>query len=320
MKVMTANIIFKAHEGQPEVRIVRPTAVHIETGWQLLTDKATITLARNVKDFDKHKVKDLFVSGRAVEIQLGYNGDNITEFTGYIVKASADMPIKIELEDEMWKLKQTAVNISTRSMKLGDFVKEIIRGSKNIDAAEWQMPPQRHSNTTVAKVLEYLKKEYKLFSYFKGKTLVVGKIYDDDKGDPIPVQLEFSKRNALTYRKKEDVKIKIRAVSTLRTGQKLEAVVGDDNGAEQQLAYYGIEVKAELEKAAQRDYELYKKDGFDGSLTVFGRPAIHHGEKVGLTSTVYPDRNGTYYVDAVTVDWNAGGGYSRELKLGKKVS
>ncbi len=90
MKVMSADILFKEFEGQKAIRIIKPSAVHIESGWKMLTDTASITLPRNVKDFDKLKVKEIFKVGRPVEIKLGYNGENATEFTGYITKTSAD--------------------------------------------------------------------------------------------------------------------------------------------------------------------------------------------------------------------------------------
>ncbi len=321
MKIMTADILFPAHDGRQAVRIIKPSAVHVESGWELLTDTAVITLPRNVKDYDKSRIKEIFMPGRPCEIKLGYNGTNTAEFTGYIVKTSADIPIKIECQDEMWRLKQMPVNISTPSMLLGDFLAKIIPGYK-IDAAEWQMPPQRHVRTTAAKVLEYLKSEYNLYSYFKGKTLVCGKIYDDDIGEPVKIVLELdgAKGDDLNYRDKDEMRIKIRAVSTLRTGEKLEAVVGDEDGTEQQLAYYGIEVQAELEKAARRDYEQMKKDGLEGGIKLFGTPYIRHGQKVALESILYPERNGIYYVDAVTVDWDESGGYTREIKLNKKAS
>ncbi len=322
MKVMTAHIVFEAYKGLQAFAIVRPNAVQVESGYELLTDRATIVLPRNVPDFDKKNVKDVFVKGRPVTIQLGYNGDNVTEFTGYITRVSADMPIKIELEDEMYQLKKLPVHLSTKSIGLPDFIKKIAPGYQT-DVAEWQMPPQRHIHTTAAKVLDYLKSEYNLFSYFKGKTLVVGKIYDDDTGEPVRLHLEQntkSRANDLKYRDKDEVLIKIKAVSTLHNGQKIEVEVGDDNGTEQRLSYYGIEVKAELKKAAQRDYEKYKVSGFDGSLTTFGQPYITHGMKVTLESDQYPDRNGTYYVDKTVTEWSNSSGYQRKLKLGKKAN
>jgi len=318
---MSADILFKEFEGQKAIRIIKPSAVHIESGWKMLTDTASITLPRNVKDFDKLKVKEIFKVGRPVEIKLGYNGENVTEFTGYITKTSADIPVKIELQDEMWQLKQMPAHISTRSIKLGDFIKQLLPGYE-IEVEEWEMPPQRHTRTTVAKVLDYLKQQYKLYSYFVPgtKKLIVGKIYADDADkEPVKVHLETNARaNDLQYKDKDDIRIKIRAISTLRNGSKLEAVVGDEDGTEQQLAYYGIEVQAELEKAAERDYRQKKVSGFDGSLTLFGQPFLTHGNKVELSSDVYPDRDGTYYVDKVSVDYGTGG-YKRKLELGDKL-
>jgi hypothetical protein len=319
MKVMTAHIIFEAFKGLPEVSLRRPSGVQVESSWQRLTDTAVIVLPRNVKDFDKQKVKEVFKTGRPVTIKLGYNGENETEFTGYITKVSADIPIKIQCEDEMYQLKKIPVHLSTKAINLQDLIKKIVPGY-DTDVERWDMPPQRYVHTTAAKVLEFLKKEYKLYSYFVGKKLVVGKIYSDDTStEPVKLNLEANVRsNNLKYRHKDDIEIKIRAISTLRNGSKLEAVVGDTGGTEKQLAYYGITVKAELEKQAKRAYDLYKVDGFDGSLSTFGQPVIRHGMKVDLSSHIYPDRNGRYYVDSVRVSFD-NNGYARELKLGQKL-
>lgn len=319
MKMMTAHIIFPEYEGLSKMQLYKPSGVRIESSWQRLTDRATIVLPRNAKDFDKQKVRDIFLTERPVEIYLGYNGDNIREFKGYVTKVSADIPVKIHCEDEMYRLKNIPVHFSTPSINLQDLIKKILPGYK-ADVESWTMPPQRYVHTTAAKVLAFLKKEYNLYSYFKDDTLVVGKIYSDDSDiDPVELTLEKNVReNRLEYRRKDDVKIKIKAVSTLRNGKKLEAVYGDNDGAEKQLAFYGIEVKAELEKQAKRAYDMYKKDGFDGSLSLFGRPFVRHGMKVRLKSYLYPDRDGTYYVDETMVTFDEGG-YKREIKLGNRL-
>lgn len=318
---MVAKITFPETETRKEIIIKKVNSVHIESGWKRLTDTATIIIARNVGYFDKHKVKETFKSGDPVKIELGYNGNLVVEFEGYISHVSADIPIVIKCEDEMYKLKKIPVNISMGSTSLKKLLEAIIPGYE-IDALEVEIGAQRHPKTTVAKVLEKLKDDYSLYSYMKGKQLVVGKIYADDS-ELVPINLFLEKNvvnNDLNYKNKEDVIIRINAVSTLKNGSKIEVTVGDEAGEERQLTYYGIEIKAELTKLANEDLKKYKIDGFTGSVTAYGIPKIDHGNKIQLVSGLYPDRNGLYYVEETIIDFTDTAEYRRKILLGDKVT
>lgn len=325
---MICKITFHATETRKEELILRNVnAVHIESGWKRLTDSAEITLPRKAIYLEQGKttvsfyeVKEYFKKGDAVTIELGYNGNYVTEFTGYITHVSADIPIKIKLEDEMYQLKKLPVNISLQTSSLKKLLKEIIPGYE-IDALEVELGALRFAKTTVAKVLEYLKDEYSLYSYMDGKKLVCGKIYADDF-EVQSVNLHLEKNvvnNDLNYKDKEDVLIRINAVSTLKNGDKIEVTVGDETGEERQLSYYGIEIEAELTKLANEDLKKYKVDGFTGSVKAFGIPYFKHGMKVNLASDLYPDRNGLYYVEETIVDFSESG-YRRKGQLGDKVT
>jgi hypothetical protein len=67
------------------------------------------------------------------------------------------------------------------------------------------------------------------------------------------------------------------------------------------------------------DYEKYKQDRFDGSFTAFGIPSVKHGQKANLTSTLYEDRNGLYYIEGVTKTFNRDG-IRQVIKLGEKTN
>mgnify|MGYP006086885147 CR=1 FL=1 len=181
---MVCKITFAATESRPELILRNVNAVHIESGWKRLTDTAEITLPRKAIYLEQGKttvsfyeVKEYFKRGDAVIIELGYNGNYVTEFTGYITHVSADIPIKIKLEDEMYQLKKLPVNISFKTTSLQKLLKEIIPGYE-VDALEVELGSLRFAKTTVAKVLEFLKDEYSLFSYMDGKKLVSGKIFN----------------------------------------------------------------------------------------------------------------------------------------------
>lgn len=318
---MVAHIIFPANERRKEINIRKPNAVRIESGWEMLTDTATIVMARNVRYFDKSKVKDVFKRGDEVIIQLGYNGNLKTEFKGYVTRVSADIPIKIECEDAMYLLKKVPVNTSLKQTNVADLIKKIVPSNFKIDVLDVSIGTKRFKKTTVAKVLEYLQEEYNIYSYIKNfNTLVVGKVYSDDD---IEVNYEFNKNvidNKLKYRSKDEIQIKIEAVSTLKNGEKIEVTVGDEDGEVRRLSYYDIKVEAEIKRLAIIDYDKFKIDGFKGDITTWGVPSVTHGTKANLKSPRYPDRNGTYYIKHVTKIFDDSPKYHQILKLDKRAA
>ena len=318
---MVSKITFAATGTRKEVVVKKVNSIHIESGWKRLTDTATITLPRNVNYFDKHKVKETFKKGDKVKIELGYNGNYVTEFEGYIAHVSADIPIVIKCEDEMYLLKKVPVNVSLANASLEELLVTILPGY-DIDALEVEIGAQRFPKTTVAKVLEKLKDDYSLFSYMKGTQLVCGKVYaDDSELEPIKLHLEKNVlNNDLNYKNKEDVLIRINAVSTLKNGDKIEVTIGDETGEERQLTYYGIEVKAELTKLANEDLKKYKVDGFTGAVKTYGIPVINHGNKIELVSDLYDDRNGVYYVEETIIDFTDAAEFRRKIQLGDKAT
>lgn len=316
---MVSKIVFPETSVHGEIVIRKCNSVRIESSWELLTDTAVIVLPRNVKDFDKLNVKTIFKKGDPVEIYLGYDENLLLEFTGFISEVSADIPVKIKCDDYMYLLKKHSVNISMRSTKLGDLIKLIIPPGIECDVADINIGTKRFPNTTAAKILEELQGN-NIYSYFKGKKLIVGKIYSDDASEP--VVFNFTKNvidNALQYKNKEDVIIKIIANSTLPKGKKLKVEFGDDFGIEQHLSYYNITLEAELLKLAKADYEKFKVDGFEGHINVFGMPSVTHGMKAQILSYQYPDRKGLYFIKKVVKEFDDSPKYHQTIDLDKKA-
>lgn len=316
---MCSKIVFAKTDTRDEIIIRKVNAVKIESSWEMLTDTATIILPRNVKDFDKLNVKTIFKKGDSVEIYLGYDENLVLEFSGFISEVSADIPVKIKCDDYMYLLKKHTVNVSIRSTKLEDLIKQIIPEGIEYDVADINIGTKRFPNTTAAKVLEELQ-ENNIYSYFKGKKLVVGKIYSDDNVEP--VIFNFSQNvvdNNLQYKNKEDVLIKIKGVSTLPNGRKLTAEFGDEGGTQQNLSYYNISVQAEVLKLVMEDYEKYKIDGFEGHITAFGIPSVTHGMKAQIISYQYPDRKGLYFIKKVVKDFDDSPKYHQTIDLDKKA-
>jgi len=318
---LTCNIVFKANDRRGDIVITRCTEILVESTWKERTTRATLVLPRNVRFFDKHKVGEVFRRGDGVQIYFGYNGYNDFVFEGYISSVSADIPITIEFEDEMFKVGKLPVNFSSGNVSLDKLLATIAPGYE-VDALEGvQLGAVRLAKTQVGPVLEKLQSDWGLYTYMRDKKIVCGKYYAGDTNIPIPVfHLERNcVSTALNYKKREDISLKIKAVSTLRNGTKIEVTdIGDREGNERTLTFYNITLKAELTRLAKLEYEKYKVDRFDGSFTTFGIPPVKHGMKVSIESTLYGDRNGIYYVEKVVKRFGSGG-IRQEITLGDKV-
>lgn len=319
--VMSSELVFPKVRERETITIRRVSRVVIQSSWKELTDRCEITIPRNVLYFNKHRVKDVFQVGDPVSVKLGYNGQLSDEFSGYIISVSADMPVVIKCEDEMWKLKQLPVSFSAAKTTLKELLTTICKGY-DVDCLEGvQLGGIRLAKTTVAKVLEKLQQDFNLYSYMKGKQLVCGKYYSDDSSlKPIKFDLERNVvSNGLQYRSKDAIRLLIKGISLLASGKKIEFEVGDAGGDRLELSYYNVQLVSELERLVRLDYDKRKQDGFDGSFTAFGIPRVQHGWKVDLVSTRYEDRQGQYYIEGVTKDYSENG-YRQEIKLGDKVA
>ncbi|MFC3333832.1 hypothetical protein [Flavobacterium palustre] len=320
---MTCKIVFHKNERRAEDLVLfRVTELEYESSWKELTDRGSLTLPRNVRYFNKYRVNEVFKRGDKLTIYFGYDGNNVKEFEGYVSEVSADIPIVIKFEDEMFNVRKIPVNYSSPNVELKELLQAIIPGYE-IDALEGvQLGAVRLSKTAVGAVLEKLQSDWGLYAYMRGTTVVCGKYYADESEFPaVNFNLERNcVSTALNYKKKEDISLKIKVVSTLVNGTKIEVDnIGDKDGNERQLTFYNIEVKAELERLGKLEYEKYKVDKFEGNFTAFGIPSVRHGMKVILKSNLYDDRAGTYYIEKVVKRFSREG-IRQEITLGEKVA
>jgi phage protein D len=325
MLAMVAYIKFEANDRRQAFEIRRISKCKIDTSWKNLTDKAEIELPRNIKlpllnDGTPTDIKQWIRRGDVVQIKLGYNNTYHDEFTGFVSDVEADIPIKIQCEDYMWKLKQLGAKYASKRTKISDLLKAIIPDELgiNIDTADATIGAFRtKKGENVAQVLSRLK-SMGIYSYFKGSTLVSGKIYTDD--DSV-VNYDFSQNiisNQLKYLVSDDVKIKVTATSTLSNGNKLQVSVGDKDGQEQRLSYFNISNIEELKQKADEDLKRLKVDGYKGSFQTFGFPFISHGYTVNLVDKDYPERAGKYKIQQVVTSFSDSG-YRREVKIDRQA-
>lgn len=318
---MCCKVVFHKNERREEIVLRKVHGIEFTSSFKEPVSRGSLEIPRNISNFDRRRLTEVFQRGDALTIYFGYNNKMSEEFSGYITQVSADIPIKIHFEDEMFKIKQMPVNFSGQSVTLESLLKTIVPGYELNVLDGVNLGSVRLAKTQVGPVLEKLASDWGLYTYMKGKTLVCGKYYSANSDTP-SAYFDLERNcvsTSLNYKRKDEIRVKIKAVSTLYNGKKISIDgIGDADGDEKQLTFYNISVVAELKELAQKEYERFKQDRFDGSFTAFGIPSVTHGMKVELKSTLYDDRSGVYYVEAVAKRFDING-IRQEITLGDKV-
>jgi hypothetical protein len=306
--VLTANIII----GNFQFDYVHN--VEIEQSWEMMTGTCKISLPRNLKLKDK-SIKDLIKSGDSIVVNVGYNHEMNEEFVGYVSNVKPSIPFEITCEDEMWKLKQKSCKPKNwKTVKVSEVLAYIAPGYK-YDVFDADLVQFRINNESAAQVLKNIQEITGFVSYFRGKTLVVGKPFSSIN---VNAKFHFQKNiisSDLEFMAQDDFKLKIRAISMSPANKKTEVTVGDEDGEERTLHFYNIS-KAELTARAKEHLALFKYDGYRGTLTSFGQPYVQHSYGAVLIDESYPERAGTYLVDKVKTTFGMSG-FRREIKLGR---
>lgn len=292
------------------------TAQEHESTWQKLTDVCSVELPRKMHLKDK-ALKDLLKIGGAVSIQLGYENRNDNVFTGFIRQINPIIPVKIECEDAMWNLKQNNVTHQFKNATLKDIVEHIAPGVAHklldVEIGKYTIP----EDWSAAKVLEDLKSNYGLYSFFRDGKLQVGLQYDPDYA--VTKAFSFEQNiisHSLEFFTKENIRLNVEAISIGKDNKKTTVQVGDERGEKRTMHFYNLST-TELKAAAERELARLKYDGYRGSFTTFGKPFVRHGDIVELTDPTY-DRSGKYWVDKVVRKFNTSG-YRQEITLGAAV-
>jgi hypothetical protein len=300
-------------------------SVKIESSRKTFGDRATIQLANLEGRLDKD-----IKYGSPVVIRLGYIGYPMqTEFVGYVASVKPSIPLEIICEDEMYQYKRQAIEPkSWASVSLKALVNYIAPGA-NITVHDITLSPFRidKSVKSRAEALQKIKDEFGLDVYFRGKQLFVGIPYSEQVGD---VYHSFNymdgnrasanaKMDSLEFKRKEDIRIKIKAISINQSNQKTEVEVGDKDGETHTLHFYNL-TKVELEQMALSKIDLLKYEGYKGKFIGFGLPYATHGMVDHLSDIRFPERASNCFIDSVTTTYDGSGGYKRSIELGRRSS
>lgn len=296
--------------------------VEVDSSWENQTDTCKIVFPRKVSWKGKALATGsdpLLQRKMPVSVKIGYDGENVEVFKGYVRDVSGEIPVRVECEDAMYLLKTGEVTKSYRSVTISQLMKDVVgdRVPYKVNA-ETDIGQFRISKATPAKVLGYLRENYLIRSWCRGGVLHVGLAYlvEQQRERSIRFDRNVIDHN-LEYRQKEDVRLSLKAV-IVKPGNGSETVEeGDPDGEKHTFHYYNVSV-SEAKKLLQRETERLRYTGYRGSFTTFGKPDIRHGDIVNLSDPIFPERSGKYLVKRVRTTFGMNG-YRQEVELESKT-
>jgi hypothetical protein len=314
------------------------TEASFVSSWKDFTDTGEMKLPHKFKKDNKVIFvgeDNLFKKGDSVSVLAGYFPTKQSVFNGYLSSIKPSIPVEMKFEDAAFLLKQTNLTLSFESVTLKELLTACLSKAKEkatgyvleglnkiqVEAIDAKLGVFRITNVNITQVLEELQKTYALRSYFRDHILYVGLAY---YGSGKTSSFEFEGKGIntiiehdLEYIKEDDLSFKVKAVSMLEDNTKIEAEVGDPNGEQRTITKYNLTLE-ELKKAATREIEKLRYEGFRGSFKTFLYPVMYHGDSVEIIDPKTPEKNGVYLVESVEIEIGING-YFQTIKLGVKI-
>lgn len=297
--------------------------VEINRSAETVIDTAVISLPYMIEA--KNSTLDSQVKrGSAVSIKLGYDGNNISEFEGFVKSVNPNIPLTIECEDYGFLLRKK-VNDGIyigKNVKviLSDIAKQCgLKLESDFDGLAFDRFLIR--SATAFEVIEKIRSEYNLNIYVRNdKTLIAKGLYTEKTGD---VYYDFEvnvKKSDLKFVKSEDVKIqvKIRGIGKDNKATK-EIIVGESGGEVITLPERrGVTDEKVLTDIAKNRQIQLSYDGYRGSIYGWLIPFVGVGYTAKINDPDNAIRDGKYYVKAVKTTFSQNGG-ERQIELGIKL-
>lgn len=327
MRALLSHLTFPTFE----TRFV--AQVDIESAWDKLTTTCKLTLPRSItfKDTDDKVVgvNGAIKRGDKVTVRLAYDTFSQPHFeqTFYVAKVKNNIPVEIELEDEMFLLKKGSHSASLKGAKLSTVLDKL--GLTNtFKGLDIDLGDFRFDRLSAAAVLDKLRKDYQIKSYYRDGSFYSGLAFYPTLQKDVTVEMhEDVVDNSLDYLSKEERYVHVTAVSVLKVLTKtkkgtknktIKIAVGDYDGEERTLHFYNITSEASLKAIATQELDKFKYSGYSGSMTILGYPLVRFGDKLKIVDKLYKDRTGIYLVKSVKTKFGTNG-FRQEIEIEGKI-
>lgn len=297
--------------------------VEIHRSVELLADTATIVLPG--AEYNKAlEVESLIKRGDPVSIIIGYEETGLREeFRGWIQRISTDDgSITIECEDDLYKFRKSIPNEELKQVTLETLLKKVISGigeSFRLDCTySWTYEKFVINTATGYDVLKKVQEESGADIYLADDTLHVH-APAETVGDDVYYDFAQNVEECdLTYRTAEDRKVQVVVKATMPDGTVKEIETGSTGGDKVEIRCATSD-EASMRQRGLTEVKRLSFDGYEGNITTWLIPYCKPGDTAELRDEDYPEKDGRYFVQAVTTQFSRDGG-KRTVELGFRLS
>ncbi len=315
MFIMTSDIIIGQYSA------IKPYGVKWKCSVRSFVDTCSIVLPlasylkSNIATTEEvSPAKDVvFAVGDAVDVKLGYDGNNTRRFQGFVKRINYATPLELECEGYSYCLTKTMFTHSYQSTTAKAILEDLVKGTaiKLSDAIpDIPLKNVTFKNSPGLKVLEWFQKECLLAVYFDFDTLYVGASkYGIRKA---------AEKLLLGWNTVEDKELKR---STDQTEVLINLVEKNASGevkrtkSEQTKYSQTKEVKVRtglddsiLKAIANELQENENFKGYKGAVTCFLDPHFEKGMVADIADNRFPERAGKYFVEGIDGSFDQSGG------------
>lgn len=255
----------------------------------------------------------IFKAGKAVKIECGYDTRNRLQFIGFIRESrEKDSKLYLNCEGFSYQLKSKPFVKSYKNPTLKQLLVDLTEGtdivlSNKIPAVSLTGSIVFPQGKRGLDVLQYLKDKCGLTPYFHHNELYVGLKFAVVGKKVVKFKLGWNTVSAdsLIYKEPESYNIVVQA--NKKDGSK--TIIATGEGTQVKVSIDHIKDAAFLQQIAEDKHLLLNKGSYSGSLDVFLEPYTEPGDTVQIIDkTGYEERNGSYFVDAVSGSFGPNGG------------
>ncbi len=307
MSYLNMNARVTISNDEKEIVIPQINSFSVTQDIKQLSDTATITLARNYKEFASGDILSHLKAGMNVKIEAGYNGNYHKEFTGF-VKPGIDTEFPLVLQcDELFKLRQRNITHQWNNLTLRELL-EFIMPSYKAECPTTNLGKMVISNQSPVHVLDELKKRFGFYSQIEDNSIYVGWAYDFKPSFTKEHTYELGKTakdgKGLKYRTEADMNIRVKSVLIVNGKKKVLTAGSDSKDAkEEQIPVNEHLSETEVQKILRSQFQQRIYEGYIGEIIGFGVPRTRAGDSCLILNDKYPERDGSYLIEKVVTDY-----------------
>ena len=278
-----------------------------------LADTATIVLPEAVMN-KVLNLEEKIGRGSSVKIELGYDGNLVNEFEGYIQDITTnDSTLKIVCEDALFLFRVGVPDVQlkpTSLKKIAQYLVDKIDPSFVV-VCDYDISYEKFviHQATGFDVLKKLQDETKANIYFdtKNKTLHIHAPYLENGGIVRYSMQQNIEKSTLEYKRAIDKKVEVTVESTDIKG-KVKSITAGTTGGDKITLKVGPMSNADMQKVADAALRKNNFDGYSGSFDGWLIPFVQPTFTAIIEDEDYPYKDGNYYVVSVKTNFSESGG------------